>query len=211
MKHLSDKFLSDTDKEKIVNAVKEAEKKTSGEIVPMIASYSYTYPVSNFIGGFMFGLIIALIAVLIFNNETLWFFLSVFMPAFFIMYLMVKYSLPVKRLFISHHEINAEVEEAAINQFFRHQLNRTKDQTGVLVYISLFERKVWLLADHGINIKVNSSEWQDIVNIITSGIKGKQHGESIATAIKKIGEILCTHFPCRKDDTDELSNLIIED
>jgi putative membrane protein len=211
MKHLADKFLSESDKEKIVNAVKEAEKKTSGEIVPMIVSYSHTYPVSNFMGGFMFGLIFSLLAVFIFKNENLWFFLSIFMPAFFIMYLIVKYSLPVKRLLISHHEINAEVEEAAINQFFKHHLNRTKDQTGILLYISLFERKVWLLADHGINIKVNKSDWQDIVNTITDGIKGKQHGESIAKAIKRIGDILCTHFPCKKDDTDELSNLILED
>ncbi len=54
MKHLADKFLSDSDKERIRNAVKEVEKTTSGEIVPMIASTSYTYPASNFIGGFTF-------------------------------------------------------------------------------------------------------------------------------------------------------------
>jgi putative membrane protein len=210
MKHLADKFLSDTDKERIRNAVKEVEKTTSGEIVPMIASTSYTYPVSNFIGGFIFAIIIALLSVFIFKNDRLWFFLSVFMPAFIIMFGIIKYCLPVKRLFISHNEINAEVEEAAINQFFRHSLHKTRDNTGVLIYISIFEKKVWVLADSGINSKVNPPAWQEIVNIIVNGIKQKKQGEAIIEAITKAGQILCANFPCKKDDTDELSNLIIE-
>jgi putative membrane protein len=211
MKHLADKFLSESDKKRIQDAVKEVEKTTSGEIVPMIASTSYTYPVSNFIGSFTFALIIALLTVFILKNENLWFFLSVFMPAFIIMYVIIKYCLPVKKLFISDKEINEEVEEAAINQFFRHQLYKTKDQTGVLIYISIFERKVWVLADSGINNKVDTSVWQEVVNIIVSGIKEKKQGEAIPQAIEKVGQILCTNFPCKSDDTDELSNLIVED
>jgi putative membrane protein len=211
MMHLADKFLSESDKEKIRNAVKEAEKITSGEIVPMIVSTSYTYPLSNFIGGFTFAIIIALLSVLIFKNENLWFFLSVFMPALIIMYGIIKYILPIKRLFISHHEINAEVEEAAINQFFRHSLYKTRDNTGVLIYISVFEKKIWVLADSGINSKVEPVVWREVVNIIVKGIKEKKQGEAIAEAIAKVGQILRVQFPCKKDDTDELSNLIVED
>ncbi|MFH0974192.1 MAG: TPM domain-containing protein [Spirochaetota bacterium] len=210
MKNLAGKFLSDPDKEKIRNAVKDAEKITSGEIVPMVVSSSYTYPVSNFIGGFIFALIIALFAVFIKNNEHLWYFLTIFMPVFYTMYMLIKHNPKLKRLFISDKEINEEVEEAAINQFFKHRLYKTKDQTGVLIYISVFERKVWVLADHGINSRVNPSVWQEIVDIIVKGIKEKKQGDAITVAIAKTGEILHTHFPCKKDDTDELSNLIIE-
>ncbi len=140
-------------------------------------------------------IIIALLSVFIFKNDSLWFFLSIFMPAFIIMYGIIKYCLPVKRLFISHNEINAEVEEAAINQFFRHSLHKTRDNTGVLIYISIFEKKVWVLADSGINSKVDPSAWQEIVNIIVNGIKEKKQGEAIIKAIAKVRPNTLREFP----------------
>ncbi|MBN2403569.1 MAG: TPM domain-containing protein [Spirochaetes bacterium] len=209
MKNLAEKFLSESDKKKIQNAVKEIEKITSGEIVPMVVSSSYSYPVSNYIGGFIFAFIIALLCVFILEDENLWLFLSIFMPAFIVMYVLIKYSMTVKKLFISDKEINEEVEEAAITQFFKHQLYKTKDQTGILLYISVFEKKVWILADHGINSKVEPNAWEKIVDLIVKGIKTKRQGEAIPEAIRKIGEMLCEHFPCKDDDTDELKNLII--
>lgn len=211
MRQLADKFLTDTDKENIRKAVKEIEKVTSGEIVPMIVSASYSYPLSNFIGGFSLGMLIALITVLISQNENLWLFLSVYMAAFIIIHELIKYILPLKRLFISIKEMNEEVEEAAINAFYKNELYKTRDKTGVLIYISVFEKKVWVLADKGINSKVDPGTWKEIVSIIVNGIKEKKQSEAIVKAIEKTGEILSTHFPCKKDDMNELTDLIINE
>lgn len=211
MRHLADKFLTDAEKENIRNAVKEVEKITSGEIVPMVVSASYSYPLSNFIGAFSIGMIIALITVLILKNDHLWLFLSVYMAGFIIIHELIKYILPLKKLFISDKEIKAEVEEAAVNAFYKNDLYKTRDKTGVLIYISVFERKVWVLADKGINSKVDAETWSEIVSIIVSGIKEKKQGEAIVKAIGRTGQILSKHFPCKKDDTNELTNLIVND
>ena len=136
---LSEKYLTEADKTRINEAVTAAEKITSGEIIPMVVSSSYSYPLADFIGGFAFGLIAALGAVLILHNQNLWFFLIVFIIAFPVFREIIKHVLPLKRLFLSHKEINEEVEEAALKAFYQNGLYKTKDETGVLIFISLFE------------------------------------------------------------------------
>lgn len=211
MKDLAAKFLTESEKEKIINAVKNVEKITSGEIVPMVVSSSYHYPVSNIIGSFIISMIISLAVVFTLRNHDLWLFLSVFMVSLVIFHELVKAQHPLKRLFISEKEINQEVEEAAITSFFNKGLSNTRDKTGVLIFISVFERKVWVLADSGINKKVQHDTWKNIVDVIIDGIRNKQQGEAIVKAITMVGDILKNHFPVRDDDTDELDNLIVED
>ena len=85
-----------------------------------------------------------------------------------------------------------------------------RDETGILVFISVFEHKVWILADRGINEKVSEDQWDDIVKIIVDGIKHNRPAESICEAVAKIGDLLKMHFPIGRDDTDELKNLIVK-
>jgi putative membrane protein len=210
MKKSANKFLTNIEKEKIQRAVEEAEKHTSGEIVPMIVPQSYKYPMSNLIGGLVFGLIIALLAVFIFKNEHLWLFLTVFILSLIIMHRIIEFIAPLKRFFISDRELDEEVQEAALVNFYKNGLYKTKDETGVLLFISVFERKVWLLADRGINVKLEPITWQDIVDDLIKGIKAKNQGDAIVHAVTRIGEILRTHFPVKKDDRNELDNLIIK-
>ena len=216
MKDLAQNFLAEDERTRVKNTVKTAEKSTAGEIVVMIISTSYSYPLANVIGATAFALPLALIltplvgAWLWIGAQNMWLFLG-FLTVFFILFHeVIKHSLWLKRFFISQREIDDEVEEAAVNQFFDQGLYRTRDETGVLVLISVFERRVWILADRGINAKVPEGQWDDIVTIITDGIKKKRSADAICAAVEKIGDILKTHFPIKPDDTDELKNLIIE-
>lgn len=216
MKDLAKTFLSDDDRTRVETAVKKAEKLTAGEIVVMIISASYQYPVAIVIGAAAFALPLALIFTpllgewLWIGGQNMWLFLG-FLTVFFILFHEIIKRIPgLKRFFISRKEIDNEVEEAAITHFFNHDLYRTQDETGVLVLISVFERTVWILADRGINAKVPEGQWDDIVENITDGIKQKRSADAICEAVEKIGEILKTHFPIKPDDTDELENLIIE-
>lgn len=210
MKNLAAEFLPESDKEKITNAVKKVETITSGEIVPMVVSSSYHYPVSNIIGAFILSMIISLAMVFITGNEDLWLFLAVFIALFTLFHWLIRFALPLKRMFITESEINEEVEEAAITAFYRNGLSETRDKTGVLIFISVFERKVRVLADSGINEKVPQDTWQRIVDMIVEGIKRGEQGEYIVKAVLETGEILKTHFPVREGDKDELDNLIVE-
>jgi len=216
MKDLAKTFLSDDERARVDTVVKEAEKLTAGEIVVMIISASYEYPLATVIGAAAFALPLALIftpltgAWLWIGGQNMWLFLG-FLTVFFILFHEIIKRIPwLKRFFISRKEIDDEVEEAAITNFFDRGLYRTRDQTGVLVLISVFERRVWILADRGINAKVPEGQWDDIVKMITDGIKQKRPADAICEAVEKIGELLKTHFPIKPDDTDELKNLIIE-
>lgn len=216
MKDLAKRFLSETDKKKITNAVEEAEKHTSGEIVPMIVSASYHYPMANVIGGAAFAIPVSLILSSIvgewlwIGSQNMWLFTGFLFAVFIVFHEIIKRALKLKRIFISQQEINEEVEEAAITSFFKEELHRTRDETGVLIFISVFEHKVTILADRGINNKVQDGQWNGIVKNIVQGIKQKRHADAICEAVKNIAEILKKHFPVKQDDTDELKNLIVE-
>lgn len=216
MANLAEKFLNKQDREKIENAVKEAEKHTSGEIVPMIVSRSYHYPMSDVIGGISFAFPLSLILTyfiggwLWIGDFNLWLFLGIIAILFTVFHQIIRRSRGLKRLFISEREIDEEVEEAAITSFFREGLYRTRDETGILILISVFERKVWMLADRGINEKVKPGQWDEIVGMIIEGIKNNKQADAICKAVDEIGRILREHFPIKADDTNELKNLIVE-
>ena len=217
MQDLSRKFLTAQQQEQIEAAVQAAEKETSGEIVCMIQSASYHYPMADVIGAAALSLPLALAVTplvggwLWLGMHNMWLFLASFTLFFTAFYFAVKHTAWLKRLFISKHEIEEEVEEAASISFFRHGLYRTRDATGVLIFISVFERKVWLLADRGINGKVPPGQWNATVSRITDGIRQKRPAEAIIEGIQSVGRQLKAQFPVKPDDTDELRNLIISE
>ncbi|MGA1870335.1 MAG: TPM domain-containing protein [bacterium] len=209
MRDLTQSFLNTEEKNKIIECVKKVEQVTSGEIVPMIVSASHDYASADILGGMALSLFVSILATVLMGSENMWTFLALFCVLFIILYEIVKRVPFLKRLFISSHEMEEEVEEEAFTSFFKKGLYKTKDHTGILIFISVFERKVWVLADTGINDKVESAVWNDIVITIIQGIKNGTQGEAICKAIDKCATILKDHFPVKADDKDELDNLII--
>ena len=216
MKDLAKEFLSEDERARVSAAVAAAEKRTVGEIVVMIISASYHYPMANVTGAAAFALALGLLLTpltggwLWIGNQNMWLFLGLFAVFFIFFHEVIRRTLWLKRYFISRKEINAEVKEAAVTHFFNHGLYRTQDKTGVLVLISVFERRVWVLADQGINARVPEGQWEDIVEMITDGIKQKRPADAVCAAVEKIGDLLKAHFPIKPDDTDELKNVIID-
>ena len=215
MKDLAQKLLSEKDRKQIDAAVQTAEKTTSGEIVCMIQSASYHYPMANVLGGATLALPLALAltpyigGLLWLGDQNMWLFLGLFTALFTAFYLIVQRIPEIKRRFISKREIDEEVHEAAVNAFFHNRLYGTERSNGVLLFISAFEHKVWVLADHGIDTMVAQQEWNDIVAGITEGIKKDRAAEVICRAIQDIGKMLEQHFPAKPDDVNELDDLIV--
>jgi putative membrane protein len=220
MKNLASKFLTEQDKHTVKACVSEVEKNTSGEIVPMVVSSSYHYPMSNMIGGLIFALLISVGVTLAYSflkawggvtAMDLWLFPGVFAVSFLLFHELVKRILALKRIFITKAEITEEVEEAALTSFYRNRLNNTRDRTGILIFISVFERKAYVLADEGINAKVDTAVWKEVVDLVVDGIKQRKQAEGICKAVRRCGELISEHFPIKADDTNELGNLIVED
>ncbi len=214
MKNLVHKFLADEDRARITATVKKVEGTTSGEIVPMVVSSSGAYPLSGVIGAMALSVPIAIVGTYFAGPlvrvimRDLWVFLGMEAVLFLAGYLLVDNVMWLRRLFISEDEMLDGVRTAALASFYEKGLYRTKDETGVLIYVSIFERKVWVLGDRGIHARVGEGAWKELVSLIVDGIKNGRQGDAICQAVERAGEILKTHFPVRKGDTDELPNLI---
>ncbi len=204
------KFFTTEEQQKIEAAVKAAEMTTSGEIVPMIVDASYDYPRAELIGGGSLALATGLLVSWGFGGESIWWFLPVFLVSFVIFQQLIRNFPGLKRQLIHPDEFTEEVKEKALVSFLEQGLHETRDRTGILILISLFEHRVQVLADSGINAKVAESTWDEIVATITAGLKNGNACEAICQAVKRCGELLHDNFPRKDDDTDELPNLVIE-
>jgi len=215
MKNLAQSFLTPGEQQRITDCVQQAEKQTSGEIVPMVVSASHDYPMAAVSGATCIALPLSLFAARIIGSyfwlapDNVWLFLACFILFFPAAHQLVQRVPRLKAAFLSTGSVDEEVREAATSAFFSENLYRTRAENGILLFISVFERRVWVLGDRGINEKISPERWQEIVDLVTDGIKNNRQGEAICEAINRIAEILREFFPIEGDDKDELHNLII--
>ncbi len=203
-------FFTAEEQQKIIAAVKAAEEKTSGEIVPMVVDSSYDYPRAELIGAGSLALAIGLMASWMFGGDSIWVFLPTFVLCYLLLQQLIRRFPDLKRKLIHPDELTTEVKEKAMVSFLELGLHETRDRTGILILISLFEHRVQVLADSGINEQVPEQTWDEIVAMIVAGIKSNDAGTAVCRAVERCGELLASHLPVKNDDSDELPNLILE-
>lgn len=198
-----------SDIESIKKSIEEAEKKTSGEIVPMVLSQSDNYLYTHYLSSLIF----TFLGLILLENDLLSLDISSVLIVF--MFTFIGYFIPllnpIKRALLLKKEINEEVEQKALQSFYTNKLHLTRDKTGVLIYISILERKINILGDAGINEKVDQAFWDEEVSILAHAIKSNNITSGLNEVIGRIGEKLSEHFPLREDDTNELKNELITD
>jgi putative membrane protein len=217
MKDLMERFISKADLAKIEACIRDAETRTRGEIVVMVVPRSYHYPTADLLGAAGISLPVAIAltpelgALFWAGSWNLWVFLAVLIPMFLVFHQVVNHVHMLKRWFISGKEMEEEVREAARIQFFRKGLYRTRGETGVLIYVSVFEHRVWVLGDRGINAAIPEGHWKDVIAMILQAIKDRRPAEGICQAVGEVSRILQEKFPIRHDDQNELKNLMVEE
>ena len=209
MKDPVNRFLTEKELRLVEERIREAEKTTSGEIVVKIVSSSDSYAAAGLLGSSMIALPGAILIMIAFQSRDMWMFLGIFAALFIVLNELFTRVPVLKRPFVSASDKQQEVEEAALGAFFRRGINDTIDHTGILLYISLFEHKVRVIADKGISEKVDQLVWQEIVDTIISGIHEKRQGTAVAAAVDRCGQILERYFPVKPGDRNELSDSII--
>lgn len=206
--------LNETDKKNIKEAVAKAEEKTHGEIVPMILKESDSYPAAHFRAAIFFGLTLsfALYYFPFYEVTDSIFYLWTVVGGMLLGYCLTL-NKRIKRFFLSKKEISEEVHQKAIEAFFYQGVHTTKDRTGILLFISVLEQRAELIADCGINEKVDKDAWDKILNSMLKEFKSGKSADAISRAIAECGELLAKHFPKNSEehkvDPNELSNEII--
>lgn len=95
-------------------------------------------------------------------------------------------------------------------QFRAHRLDETADRAGVLIYLTLAERRAELVADAGMADKVGQDVWDSIVDALTASMAQGDMAVGLTTAINAVADLQATHFPLREGDPNpnELPDLI---
>ena len=202
----SDGFFTPQEKEAISRAIKSVETRTIGEVAVILVDRSDPYPEGEFLGGFLIGGLLAFLADLLFFHGQIWFLIPLhfllFLPLFFLFQ-----KVPVlKTPFIGLRRKEAAVRRRALQAFYEKGLYRTRSNTGVLFFLSLLERKVWVLADKGIYQKMDQETLNRFARQVSEGIKKGQASQALIQALRETGELLAQAFPMASGDLNELND-----
>jgi len=105
-------------------------------------------------------------------------------------------------------ELRKTIRQLTEKEFSRLGMQNTRDKTGILLYLLLEEKQFYILADEGINSKVDQSEWDNIRDEIQYYFRQGKFTDGIINCIGKVSKILSQFFPIKADDTNELSNKV---
>lgn len=79
----------------------------------------------------------------------------------------------------------------------------TQDNSGVLLYLQLAERRVEIIADRGIAARVDASAWQKICDDFAADVSGQEPEAAVVACVARINALLTMHFPAEADNPRE--------
>lgn len=207
--------FTENDLQRIKAAVKDAEQKISGEIVPVIVEKSGYYSIANYKGSLIgaalaFIMMIMLDRYVIHDASVTLYYDPVFI--FFVVILggvvgaVIPNFLPaLMRMLVSQRHFDHATKQRAENAFLEEEVFNTRHRTGIMIFISFFEREVIVMADRGISKVVDQKQWDKIVADLISNIRMGKIVEGLEGAIRRCGEILLEKgFLITADDVNEL-------
>jgi uncharacterized membrane protein len=104
------------------------------------------------------------------------------------------------------HSCDGDALQQAIKVFERLGMHKTADRNGVLVYISVTDRKLAVIGDKGIHERVGEAYWQGLVAAIRERMRQQQSRDGLIHAIAEAARELARHFPRGPGDKNELSD-----
>jgi len=104
--------------------------------------------------------------------------------------------------------VKSDVIKEAIGTFEKIGMTKTKLRNGVLIFFAVKNRQFAIIGDKGINEKLGEDFWKDTAAEMEKFFKNGNFVEGMTYGIRRIGEILKTHFPYQRDDVNELPDEI---
>jgi len=200
-------LFSAEEEQRVSEAISQAERKTAGEIVVVVAARSDTYL-------YVPPLIAALVSLfvpwpLIFfsslHTETVY----LVQLAVFLVLTVLILPMPVRTALVPPQVKHEHAHRRALEQFLVQNLHTTGGHTGVLIFVSVAERHAEILADAAIDARVPVGTWDTIVSELARSIGKGQPAEALITAIAAVGTHLAEAFPPETRNPNELPDHLI--
>ena len=202
-------FFTEVEKKRLEATVRDVESRTIGEVVVMVVDSSDPYLEAEVIGGITAGGCVSLVLTLLFFHSSLLYFLPLSFLLFFPAQFLMRRDHRLKALLLGAERKEHAVRERALRAFFEKGLYKTKENTGVLFFLSLLERKVWVLADKGIYQKIGQETLDRYAKAVSQGVRDGRACDALCEAIGGVGQLLAKHFPVKAGDIDELPDEVI--
>jgi putative membrane protein len=129
-----------------------------------------------------------------------------------LMFLIVRYALawqPLRMALTPGRTRTRRVHRRAVELFRASCELKTRGRTGILLYLSLAERRAEIVADKAIADKVGPEVWGEAMTMLIDEVKAGRPGQGLALAIERIGAVLAEILPPTHDNPDELPNRLI--
>jgi putative membrane protein len=202
-------FLTDDDRRRIEAAIREVEKRTSGEIITVIARASDGYWIFPLLYAIAAALLVPIIVWAVGQALT---YMDVYaiQLAVFLVIAVPAIWLPIRMLFVPTAYKQHQASRRAREQFYAMRLHETAGATGILIFVSVAEHYVEILADHGIDARVPDETWQRIVADFTVELRAGRTVDGYLAVLAVCGNLLASHFPPTTPDQNELPDVLIE-
>ena len=211
------------DRERINQAVQLAERGTSAEIVPVVASASGRYDRPEDIVGLWLALAAMVVIWFVFpaaqhehgSWEAAWphwkllVMLAATVLAFVVGAALATYVGPLRRLFTSRTQMADEVVARARGVFYSQGVHRTAGQTGVLIYVSLYERMAAVLADQLVLDKIGQTTLDELRDTLIVALRAGDVTSAFCQTIQAAGQRLAPVLPRQADDVNELPDALV--
>lgn len=206
------RYLSTKQIQEISDYVQATELKTMGEIVPVIVRRSSAIrhvPLAVALSLMLFVVLLDLPYLDLFFHGAWTLAWPVLFLLFYVVGLLMARCHWVQRVFVPNQDEVDQVEDRAEREFFLNRVHLTEGKTGILIFVSVMERRAVILADTAINEKVGPEEWDSILHDLTARLKEGSWDLAFKEAIARCGAVLAKHFPAQKQNPNEITNHLI--
>jgi putative membrane protein len=198
--------MSPQDRQRISDAIRAAEAKTSGEIVCVLAQTSSDATALPVLIAAAAALALPWLLVAL-SAMTVHRILSLQVIVF--VALLIVLCLPRVRVALMPRKARRAVaHRAAMEQFTSRGLANKTDQAGVLIFVSLAEHYARIVAGPGIAERVPQSEWQAAVDALIVHMRDGRIADGFVSAVELCGAKLAAHFPRNEPDRNSLPDRI---
>lgn len=201
--------LTDADRARVRDAIASVERASRGEVAVVVVERSDDHPNADWLA--------ALTAMLIGSTATADLFGGAHPTILLLLHLafgaigfgLARALVDFKRNFVTTRRADEMAEEQALQEFARLELQRTSERTGVLIFVSLFERSVVVLGDQAIHAKVGADGWLAVDRAVLERIRARSLADGLVAGVEAVGRILAQHFPRTGERPNELVDHLI--
>ena len=185
--------MTKEDHDAVAAAIRDAEQRSSGQLVCVLAHSSSNYAHVPILWASTLALLLPW--PLIYWTD--WSVQRIFLAqlVLFLVAGLVLSWMPLRLALVPRHVRQARAHRAAIEQFFLRHVSHTADRSGVLIFVSLGERYARIIADEGIAAKVPNAEWQGAIDALVAHMRDGRIAAGFIAAIERCAAVLATHAP----------------